>query len=139
METVIMNPRLAATAAWSREIAIPALVLAWTAASGFVGIDHSGAAPIADGLAQSLAADARFVDDARFADKPQPVALGTADVVTADGSVTRAATEVAPPAHEPEPVVTAALTDSSSETLQPETPPDEAAKTSMATREPGDA
>jgi hypothetical protein len=134
METVIMNPRLAATAVWCREIAIPALVLGWIAESGFVGIDHSGATPIADRFARSLAADARF------ADKLQPIALGTADAMTVGGSVTQAATtKAAPAAHEPEQVVTAALTDSSSETSQPEKPPDKAAETSVAILETGDA
>ncbi len=83
-----MTPRLAATAAWCREIAIPALVLAWIAASGFVGIDRSGAAPVVDRLAQSLTADAK-IDE-----KVQPIAPRTADVTTVDRSVTPpAATE----------------------------------------------
>jgi hypothetical protein len=127
-----MNPRLAATAAWCREIALPALVFAWIAASGFAGIDRSGAAPIVDRLAQS-AADAGFADN-KFVDKPQPIAPGTADV---GRSVTEVATTAATPAaDEPEPVVTAALADSS-ETLQPEAPPQQAAK--MAALESGDA
>jgi hypothetical protein len=133
LETVNMNPRLAAMAALCREVAIPASVLAWIAAFGSVGIDNTGAAPIIDRLAPFLTVDAKF------ADKLRPIAFGTADVVTASRSVTEAAAADAPPAsHEPEPIVTAALTDSS-EMLGPEAPPEPVAKMSMATREPDDA
>jgi hypothetical protein len=130
LETVIMNPRLAATAVLCREVAIPALVLVWIAAFGSAGIDNTGAAPIVDRSAPSLAAAAKFA----------PIALGAADVETASvntasGPVTEpAAADASPPSHEPEPIVTAALTDSS-ETLRSETPPDPEAKVSMATPE----
>jgi hypothetical protein len=66
LETVIMTPRLATTADWCRDIAIPVLVLGWIAAAGFVGIDYSGPAPIVESLTA----------DARFADKVQPIASG---------------------------------------------------------------
>jgi hypothetical protein len=138
LETVIMNPRLAAMAALCREVAIPASVLAF-AAFGSAGIDNIGAAPIIDRLAPLLTADATF------ADKPPPTASSAADhvvaadVVAASRSITEApAADPRPVAREPEPVVTAALTDSS-EMLLPETPPDQVAKTNMATREPEDA
>jgi hypothetical protein len=140
VETVTMNPRLAAAAVWCREIALPALVLAWIAASGLAGIDQTDAAPIVDRLAQS-AADVRFADnkfaDNRFADKPQPIALGAAAAVMTIGEpVAPAATTAATPAAvEPEPVVTAALTESS-EPLQPEAPPQQA--TQLAALETGD-
>jgi hypothetical protein len=138
LETVIMNPRLAAMAALCREVAIPASVLAF-AAFGSAGIDNIGAAPIIDRLAPLLKADATF------ADRPPPIASSAADdvvaadVVAASQSITEApAADPKPVAREPEPVVTAALTDSS-EMLPPETPPDQVAKTNMATREPEDA
>jgi hypothetical protein len=138
LETVIMNPRLAAMAALCREVAIPASVLAFAAFSS-AGIDNIGAAPIVDRLAPLLTADATF------ADRPPPTASSAAadvvaaDVVAASQSITEApAADPRPVAREPEPVVTAALTDSS-EMLPPETPPDQVAKTNMATREPEDA
>jgi hypothetical protein len=117
LETVIMTPRLATTADWCRDIAIPVLVLGWIAAAGFVGIDYSGPAPIVESLTA----------DARFADKVQPIASGTADVVAVAISSTQAVTaEATPVAHEVEPVVTAVATDSVA-TIQPETPPQQTA------------
>ncbi len=137
-----MNPRLVAMAALCREVAIPASVLAWLVAFG------SGAAPIVDRLAPSLAANAGF------AEKPPPVA-SAADVVTASQSVAEASAAAPQVSHEPEPIVTAALPDAP-ETLQPETsqpetsqsetppeqaatPPDQPTVMSMAIPEPGDA
>lgn len=57
-----MNPRLATMATLGREVAIPALVLAWIGTSSFVAIDNSRATPAVDRIAPSLAADARFAD-----------------------------------------------------------------------------
>jgi D-alanyl-D-alanine carboxypeptidase len=152
VETVTMTPRLAVTASWCREIVLPALVLAAITASGFAEIDHMGAAPIVDRLAQSAAdarsaetgaagvkfADASFVDK-KFADTLQLVASVPADIMTSGGSVTAAASTAATPAvHEPEPAVTAALPEtSSSETPPPEASPQQAVK--MAALETGDA
>jgi hypothetical protein len=114
-------------AALCREVAIPASVLVWLAAFG------SGAAPIVDRLVPSLTADASF------ADKPQPIAVAAADVVTASRPLTEAAVaDAVPVSPEPKPIVTAALTDSS-EVLPPETPPQPVAETSAATREPEEA
>jgi hypothetical protein len=138
LETVIMNQRLATIAVLCREVALPASVLACIAASSFAGIDSTGAAPIIDHLAQSLTADAKF------ADKLQPTKLVVAAVVTATAPATEVATtEVAttstpPTAHEPEPVVTGALTDSS-QSLRAETPPKPEAKVTVAALEPDDA
>jgi hypothetical protein len=129
LETVIMNPRLAAMAALCREMAIPASVLAFAAFSS-AGIDNTGAAPIIDRVAPLLAAEATF------ADKPPPIASSSADAAVAGGSITEAtAAEQKPKARQPESAVTAALTDSS-EMPPPETLPDQVAKTNMATREP---
>jgi hypothetical protein len=101
---------------------MPASVLAWIAVFGSPGIDHTSAAPIVGHLAPLLTANAKF------ADKPQPVAFATADVVATSISVTEAAAaDPTPVSHEPEPVVTAALTDSS-ERLAPDTPPAQEAK-----------
>jgi len=69
-------------------------------------------------------------------DKPQPATIGKADLATAGVSVTDAAADQSPPAHEAEPVVTAALTDPS-ETLPAETPDTQAATTDAAS--PGGA
>jgi hypothetical protein len=127
-----MNPRLAAVAAWCQEVAIPALVLAWIAAFGSAGIDNTRAAPIAERPAPALTAVARF------ADKLPSISLAAADAVAASGSVTETTAAAATPAsHEPEPIVTAALTDSS-EMLPSETSPDQVAK-SLATGKPGAA
>lgn len=156
-----MNPRLAATTALCREVAIPALVLALIAGSGFAAIDRTAAAPMVDRLAQSLTADARFADarfvDAKFADKPQPIAPRTIELVTASipnnvtdknladknlAEVTQpASTDSTPAASASDPVVTAAQTDAAV-ALSPETAPEaktSEAKTSMASLEPADA
>jgi hypothetical protein len=156
-----MNPRLAAMAAWFREVAVPASVLVF-AMFGSGGIDHIGAAPIAERLAPLLAADASFADKslqvaplqvAPFQVAPSQVASNTADVsstvdvvpasrpisdTTAVDLAPAAAVDPAPAAREPEAVVTAAST-SSSEVLPPETPPDHAAETKTAALEPDDA
>jgi hypothetical protein len=122
-----MNQRLAALTTLCRELAIPASVFVWLATLG------SGAAPMVDRLVPALAADASF------ADKLQPIAVGTAGVAAASKSEMETADIVTTPAsHEQEPIVTAALTDSS-EMLRPETPPEPAAQTSAATPEPGTA
>jgi hypothetical protein len=127
-----MNPRLAAVAVLGREIALPALVLVW-----LVGVG-SGAAPIVDRFAPALAADAKLagtLPSIAFA-TADVVAASKANVVTASTSITEApVAEATPASPEPEPIVTAALTDSS-ETLRPETPPDPAANVTMATPEP---
>jgi hypothetical protein len=139
LETVIMNPRLAAMASLCREVAIPASVLAF-AAFGSAEIGNTGAAPFTDRVAPLLAADAAF------GDKPPPIASSPADAVVAGQSIPETtAAEQKPEAREPESAVTAALTHSSEmlppetplpETTLPETLPDQTAKTNLATREP---
>ncbi len=126
-----MNPRLAAVAALCREVAMPASVLAWIVAFGSAGISNTGAAPIAERPAPSVAAVVSV------ADKLPPISLASADALATSGSVTETAVaEATPASQEPEPIVTAALPDSS-ETLQPETPPEQPAK--MASLEPVNA
>ena len=151
-----MNPRLATIATLCREVALPALVLAWLATDGSAGIRNSGAAPIVSRLAPSLAANASFVDKPRpiavskadfaipavqsleiAADRTPPIAADKPDTVTAGAPATRALAEPTPSAREPEPkpVVVASLTDSS-EMLPQATPP---APTGTAGPEPADA
>ena len=113
---------------------MPALVLTWIVASGLAAVDRTDAAPIADRLVPSLAADASF------ADQPLPITLAavgpsvTLDLpATPDLSVVskpataelttepvNTGTTAAPVSREPDPIVTAALTDPS-ETLRPDT------------------
>jgi hypothetical protein len=134
-----MNPRLAAMAVWGREVAIPALVFAWIGTSSFAAIDNTRGAPVVERLAPSLTADAKFTDskvpDTKVIDKPAAIASSTIDFpppsdlslasIPATVAVTPEATP-APASHEPEPIVTASLSDPS-ETLRPETPPEPAA------------
>jgi hypothetical protein len=135
LETVIMNPRLAAMAVLGREVALPASVLVSLVAFG------SGAAPIVERFAPALAPDAKVASTLppiAFA-AADVVMASKADVVTTSRSVTEApAADATPAAPEPEPIVTAALTESS-ETLPPETPPEPEANMSMATPEPDQA
>ncbi len=127
-----MNLRLDAMSALCREVAIPASVLAFIAAFGSAGIDNTGAALIVERPAPPLAA-------AELADKLPPISLAAADAVAASRSVSETAAAAATPAsHEPEPIVTAALTDSS-ERLPPETSTEEQVAKSLASREHGDA
>jgi hypothetical protein len=130
LETVMMNLRWLAMAALCREVAIPASVLAWIAASA--AIDNTAAAPIFDQLAPSLTADAKL------ADARPPVALSAINE-TASRSLTEVpVTNATPASHEPEPIATAALTELS-EMPRPEASRGPEAKTSMATREPDEA
>jgi LAS superfamily LD-carboxypeptidase LdcB len=139
LETVIMNPRLAAIAALCREAAIPLSVLASIAVFGSPIIDRTGAAPIVERLAPLLAADAKFAADVKFAEKPQPTAFSAVDTVVTGGSVAKAAAaDPIPASPEPEPIVTAALTDSA-EVLPPDTAPAQETKTSLTTHGPDDA
>lgn len=159
-----------------REVAIPALVLAWIGTSSFAAIDKPPAGPVVERLAPSLAADAKFPEkiadtrapdsksEAKLADasipavnapdvnsviKPTDIPVGPvgaklpqlasaapdfpppSDLSLSSGpslasipatvAVTPDATP-APASHDPEPIVTAALTDTS-EKLTPDAPP----------------
>jgi hypothetical protein len=137
LETLNMNLRLVALAALCRELAIPASVLAWLAVFGSAGIDNTRAATIVNRLAPALAADANFAD--KVQPILQPIAFGNPEVVAPGRSVTQPATADAVPAvQEPDPIVTAALTDAS-ETLRPETSPEPVTEPGVATRDPGAA
>ena len=109
---------------------MPASVLAWIVAFGSAGISNTGAAPIVERPPPSVAAVINL------ADKLPPITLASADALASIGSVPEtAAVDATPASHEPEPIVTAALPDTS-ETPQLETPPEPPAK--MASLEPGD-
>jgi D-alanyl-D-alanine carboxypeptidase len=135
----IMNPRLAALAALCREVALPVSVVAF-ASFGSASIGNTGAAPVVEHLAPLLTANATFADkaiaDKAITDKPAPIASNTIDVVSPANSLTETpAAEPTPAAHEPEPIVVAALTEPW-EVLAPELPSDQAAKANTVVREP---
>jgi|SRR5665213_2619887 len=125
-----MNPRLAMMAAWCRELAVPVSVLALLVAFGSAGNGNIGTAPIVNRLAPVLAADVNSATT-------QPIAVNKADVVAAIAPVMEAlAKPTAEP--EPQPIVTAALTDTS-ELLPSEKSPAEVANVSPADPQPADA
>jgi hypothetical protein len=133
LETAIVNLRLASMAVLCREVAIPALVLAWIATYGPAGIDKTTAAPIAERLAPSLIAGAKLVD------KLPPIALGAADLEPVRKPVTdQHAVDTTSALQELKPVVVAALTDSS-EMLRPDTPPVQSLEVDVTGKEPGDS
>lgn len=127
-----MHPRLAAMATLGREIAMPASVLVCLAALGSADIGNSGAS-VAERVAPPTS-------DAALAIRPPAIAFAAADVGAVSQRVTEMATEEpakAPVEPEPDPIVTAALTNSP-EVLPAEVPPKPADETSMASLEPGD-
>lgn len=171
-----MNPRLATMVTLGREVAIPALVLAWIGTASFASIDNTRAAPVAERLAPSLAADVKFPDikeaniknETRFTDAKGAevitfevtaanVKLADAPVAAKLPQLASAAPDFPPPSdlslpsgpslasippttaiapdtapapasHEAEPIVTAALTDTS-EKLTADAPPGVAGNT----------
>lgn len=125
-----MHPRLTATAAFCREVALPASVLAWVAAFGPAGVDITGATSFVEPVEPTLAADVTLTV------QPPAIAFGTADVVAASRSLMEEPIE-APLSHEPDPIVTAALTNSS-ETPLAETPPKQADESNTTSLEPAD-
>ncbi len=110
----MMKPRLASIAAWCRELAMPASVLASIAAFGSAGMDNTRAAPIAD---RATPANTAETQAAKFADKLPPIQLAAADASFSMPET--AAAHALPSSPEPEPIVTAALTDPS-ELLAPD-------------------
>ena len=134
---------------------MPALVLAWIATSGFAGaglagVDNTRAMPVVERLAPALAADAKLADRippvatpplvSRTLEFPPPSDLSLASASTTEAVLPAATPALA--AREPEPIVTASLTDPS-EVLRPEAAPEPAATSDaanpvVATLEPGD-
>jgi hypothetical protein len=128
LETVIMHPRLATTAALCRETALPALILVCLAASGPAGLSNTGAASTVTRDAPSLAA---------FGIQAPPIALSAADAGIVS-QPTPEETSAAPASLEADPIVTAALTNSP-EMLPVVTRSNQADESTMASLEPGDA
>jgi hypothetical protein len=133
LEIAILNQRLASMAALCREVAMPALVLAWIATYGPVGIDNSTAAPVTTRLVPSYTAGTKL------ADKLPAIALGAADIQSSGKPATDLhAIDATPVGQEPKSIVTAALTDSS-EMLRAETPPVQSLEVDTAGQEPAEA
>jgi hypothetical protein len=118
-----MNPRRFATvaAALCGTVVLAGWVVAWLAGFGSAGI-NTGAAPIEDRRAPSLAADAELADASR-ATAMGNAAVANADVATAAESVTGTATN----------------TTSASDEPAPETPPVQVATASTPDPVPNDA
>ena len=115
-----MKPQLATMAAWCRELAVPASVLALLVASGSAGGGNTVAAPIVSRLAPALTADVNFTGNT------QAIAVHTADVLAGSSPVMGAPAEpaaVQEPEPQPKPLVTAALDRHIRKRCQPKRPP----------------
>ena len=123
----MMNPRRFATgAAVCGTIVLAGCVIAWLAGFGSAGIENTGAVPIEDRRAASLAADVEF------ANAPQTIAMSNAAVVKVDvakadvamavESVTGTASDTTAVSDEPESIIWAALPNSP-QVLPPQSPP----------------
>jgi hypothetical protein len=108
---------------------MPASVLVCLAAFGSAGSDNTGAS-VAEQVAPPPATDTTL------AVQPPAIAFSTADVTAVGRSITEEPAQ-APAAREPDPIVTAALTNSP-EVLPAEAPPKPADETTVASLEPGD-
>src|SRR5580692_9513824 len=129
-----MHPRLAAMATLCRETAMPASVLVCLAAFGSAGIDNTGAS-VAEQVAPPPAADTTLPV------QPPAIAFSTADVTAVSRSITEESAQAAIKPNtdksEPDPIVTAALTNSP-EVAPTEAPLKPADETTVASLEPGD-
>jgi hypothetical protein len=137
LEAGIMNRRrfAAVAAVLCQLVVLAAWVVAWPAGFGSDGIENTGAAPLGDRRAPSLASDAEL------ADAPKTTAISNAPVGSADlaaASETGTATEGTAASDEPGPVIEAALTDSS-QLPPPETPTVQVAIASTSGPVPNDA
>src|SRR5260370_19751877 len=133
----IVNPRQFATvaAALCGTVVLAGWVVAWPVGFGSAGIENTGAVPIEDRRAPSLAADAEL------ANAPQATAMGNAaianaDVATAAESIT--ATDTTAASDEPESIVDAG-SPASSQMPPSETPPVQVATASKPDPVPNDA
>ncbi len=135
-----MNPRRFATVAASfcGTVVLASWVVAWLAGFGSAGIENTGAVPIEDHRAPSLAADAELAYAAQASVMGNTAAVANADVTTAAESVTGTATDTTAASHEPESIVEGALPDSS-QMLPPETPPVQMTTASAPDPVPNDA
>jgi hypothetical protein len=139
----MMNPRRFATgAAACGTLVLAGWVIAWLAGFGSAGIENSGAVPIEDRRAASLAADVEF------ADAPQTIAMSDAAVVKVDvakadvamavESVTGTASDTTAVSDEQESIIWAALPNSP-QVLPPQSPPVQMATASTPDPVPNDA
>ena len=134
-----MNPRRFANvaAALCGTVVLAGWVVAWPVGFGSAGIENTGAAPIEDRRAPSLAADAELAN-ALQATAMGNAAIANANVVTAAEPVTETATDTAAASVEPASIVEAGLPDSS-QMLPSETPPAQVATASTPDPVPNDA
>jgi hypothetical protein len=132
-----MNPRRFATAVavLCQPVVLAAWVVAWHAGFGSAGIENTGAAPLGDRQAPSLASDAELADAPKTT-ATSNAAVGGADLAAASETGTTAERTVA--SDEPGSVVEAALTDSS-QLPPPETPTVQEAIASTSGPVPNDA
>jgi hypothetical protein len=139
----MMNPRRFATgAAVCGTVVLAGWVIAWLAGFGSAGIENTGAVPIEDRRAASLAADVEF------ANAPQTIAMSNAAVVKVDvakadvamavESVTGTASDTTAVSDEPESIIWAALPNSP-QVLPPQSPPVQIATASTPDPVPNDA
>ena len=138
-----MNPRRFATgAAACGTVVLAGWVITWLAGFGSAGIENTGAVPIEDRRAASLAADVEF------ANAPQTIAMSNAAVVKVDvakadvamavESVTGTASDTTAVSDEPESIIWAALPNSP-QVLPPQSPPVQMATASTRDPVPNDA
>jgi hypothetical protein len=139
----MMNPRRFATAAAvCGTIVLAGWVIAWLTGFGSAGTENTGAVPIEDRRAASLAADVEF------ANAPQTIAMSNAAVVKVDvakadvamavESVTGTASDTTAVSDEPESIIWAALPNSP-QVLPPQSPPVQMATASTPDPVPNDA
>ncbi|WP_422272021.1 peptidase M15 [Bradyrhizobium sp.] len=137
-----MNPRRFATgAAACGTLVLAGWVIAWLAGFGSANIENTGAVPIEDRRAASLAADVEF------ADAPQTIAMSNAAVVKVDlakadvamavESVTGTASDTTAVSDEQESIIWAALPNSPQ--VLPQSPPVQMATASTPDPVPNDA
>ena len=118
-----MNPRRFAqmAPALCGTVGLAGWVVASLAGVGSAGIENAGTVPLEDRHSPSLTTDAEVVG-APQATASGNIAVASADVATAADLVTVKATDTTAASDGPEPIVEAALPDSS-QMLPPETPP----------------
>jgi hypothetical protein len=133
-----MNPRRFPTvgAALCGTVVLAIWLLASFAVLGSAGIERTGAVPVEDRRAPSLAADAELAD-APQATAISNAAVANADVATAAEPVTQTATDTTAASDEPESIVEAPLA-ASSQMRPPESPPVQVATASTPDPVPND-
>jgi hypothetical protein len=144
VKAAISNPRRFATVATALTVVFAGFGVAWLGGVGSASIDSTGAAPIVDHRAPSLAADVQLAEAAHAIavgnDAAGNTAIGNAGVgnVVATAAATATATNTTAVPDKPEPVAEAAPTDSSP-APPPETPSVQVATASTNDLVPDDA